>query len=185
VRLLTVRQPWAEAIARAEADPTAKLVENRSRGFPKRYRGLVGIHAGQAEARNGWLDYRVRELQPRPHPMEAAYGAVIALADLADVHPATGCCQPWGEDSYQPNNPEDRPVGQVTHLVLDRVVRIRPVPAKGALGLWHPDTDLLLELCHRVAERITWDQPAAEALADRMDLPQLHACLADDVHPPP
>jgi hypothetical protein len=168
VRLLTVRHPWAEAIARGD-----KLVENRGRGFPKRYRGLIGIHSAVAPAVHGFLDHRVRELEPRPLPTTCTFGAVIALADLVDVHPASGCCHPWGEDSYQPNNPEERPVGQVTHLVLERPLRITPVPAKGALGLWRPDDDLAVEIAHRLAERMLCSPDSAAAMADRAEVDDL------------
>jgi hypothetical protein len=208
MRLLTVRQPWAEAIADG-----AKLTENRSQGFPKGYRGLLGIHAGLGWSERAVWDERIRALwhdqhgarHPSPpaladrghanacdyairhvpayhgrppHPFQA--GVVLALAELVDVHPAAGCCAPWGEDSYPPANPEARPPGQVTHLVLDNVRRIRPVPAKGRLGLWRPDDDLAIELAHRLAELVTWDQAAAERVADRGDVAQLWAVVRDD-----
>lgn len=180
LRVITVRQPWAEAIAEAEDNPAAKLVENRSRGFPSQYRGLVAIHAGQAPSLTGARSPLVRDLLGTGWSQRAARGAVIAVADLVDVHPSAGCCRPWGEDTY-PHGPSGEPVTQVTHLRLERVVSVRPVEARGKLGLWRPDTDLLLEVCHRLAERITWDEDGAHYLADCMDITQLHSVVAADV----
>lgn len=143
MRVLTVRQPWAEAIACG-----AKLIENRSQGFPRNYRGALAIHAGAEWSTRGATDPRIRALfRERDTFRVAVYRAVIAVAELVDVHHANGCCAPWGEDTYPPANPEARPPGIVTHLVLADVRRLeRPIPARGALGLWTPDEDLRAEL---------------------------------------
>ncbi|MEI4273912.1 hypothetical protein TEK04_19500 [Klenkia sp. LSe6-5] len=69
-------------------------------------------------------------------------GAVIAVAQLVDSHPDAGCCRPWGESDYTETSGRRRTA--VHHLVLEQVVPLRtPVPARGALGLWRPDLDLL------------------------------------------
>jgi hypothetical protein len=58
-------------------------------------------------------------------------GALVAVADLVDCHPDTGCCRPWGEPGAY-------------HLVLAHVRRLRrPIPARGQLGLW--DATALLQ----------------------------------------
>lgn len=207
LRALTVRQPWAEAIADG-----LKATENRSAGFPKRYRGLLLVHAGKGWSRRGHDDERIRQAwhEGSPNPWArgpfdkrhapardyaiwhgVAYhgrppppfqaGAVLAVADLVDVHPAAGCCAPWGEETYPPANPEARPPGRVTHLTLERIVRLpAPVPARGALGLWRPDEDLTLEVAHRLADLVDWDAGDLSALTDRADVAQLHALVADD-----
>lgn len=64
--------------------------------------------------------------------------ALIAHAELVDIHPGRGCCHPWGEDSYQAA--DGRHVAEVAHLVLEDVQLVSPpVGIGGQLGLWHPD----------------------------------------------
>lgn len=117
MKALTIRQPWADAIAHGE-----KRIENRSRRT--NYTGTVLIHAGLGQDVNalppemtaGWPDTR---------------GAIIAVADLVGCHQAARCCKPWG-------------FPDVWHWELAdvRVVPVR-VPAKGQLGLWTPAPELL------------------------------------------
>lgn len=156
-RLLTVREPWASAIIFGD-----KNIENRSQGFPKKYRGPLWIHASKEWSERGAFDPRIRETFAQgpfsyavrhrvayrgrpPHPFHGGY--VIGRAEVEDIHPAAGCCEPWGEESYPAANAEGRPAGVVTHIVLaERRALAQPIPAKGALGLWRPDEDLALEL---------------------------------------
>lgn len=144
-RAITVRQPWAWAIARGH-----KFVENRSRGTS--YRGTLLIHAGQAWSDRGATDERVLgawEDQRMPgdpsYPIGTSpfeFGAVIAVASLVDSHPDARCCRPWGESEYREGDGDLRTV--VHHLVLEDVVPLeRPVDAKGALGLWRPSPDVV------------------------------------------
>jgi hypothetical protein len=120
MKALTVRQPYANAIVHGE-----KRTENRSQRT--HYRGALLIHAalaphgsGVASAElggDGWPDQR---------------GAIIGVAELADCHRATdSCCTPWGFTGYW-----HWQLGKVTALA-------QPVPAKGKLGLWTPDDDVL------------------------------------------
>lgn len=76
MRILTIRQPWAELIIRGR-----KNVENRS--WPTRYRGPIAIHAGmgfdQHEPRiRGQLDF----------------GAIIGVVQLVECAQRSG--SPWG-----------------------------------------------------------------------------------------
>jgi hypothetical protein len=132
MKTITVQQPWAECIAAG-----AKRVENRTRPF--RHRGPLAIHASRTWSRHGGNSDLVIRALAGPLPigpiteqvgtrvLAITTGAVIAVADLADCHPDQGCCRPWGEPG-------------VYHLALDRVRRLpRPVPARGALGLWNID----------------------------------------------
>lgn len=140
LKMISVRQPWASAIASG-----AKLVENRSTGFPKSYRGLLAIHASKTWSHRGARDPRIRELWPEGTYVDLPRGAVVAVAELVDAHPAAACCAPWGEETYVDASGELR--REVTHLVLEDVQRlVNPIPARGALGLWTPDEDLALEL---------------------------------------
>ncbi|MCU1592441.1 MAG: 8, gp08 [Frankiales bacterium] len=168
MKALTVRQPWAWAIATG-----AKTVENRTRGTA--YRGPLAIHAGLGWSDRGAHDARVAEalvlhrardiVVPnraaatalrdsirrlrnkgvRKHDPVIALGAVIAVAQLVDSHPDTGCCRPWGESSYEEAGGRTRTV--LHHLVLEDVrVLAVPIPARGALGLWAIPPDVLEQL---------------------------------------
>lgn len=123
MKALTIKQPWADAIAHGE-----KRTENRTWEPPKKHIGTrILIHAGAAydpmgrfiitdrSALNSWPDNRK---------------SIIAVVTLQSFHMATdGCCAPWGE----PN---------VYHWELADVVALpEPVPAKGALGFWTPDEE--------------------------------------------
>jgi hypothetical protein len=147
-RGLTIKQPWAFAIAEG-----FKTVENRSRRTS--YRGTLLIHAGRAvddtvtivrysrdaailfDERGGRSNYwDVREhipsrIVPSP-PVLMALSAVIATAELVGCHQAAdGCCAPWGfPDQWHWELADVQP--------LDRAV-----PKTGALGLWKPDAELL------------------------------------------
>ncbi|WP_046505937.1 ASCH domain-containing protein [Streptomyces odonnellii] len=151
VRGLTIRQPWAFAIAEG-----FKTIENRSRRT--NYRGQLLIHAGRAldnsvpivrysrdaairldqlgGSHNFW-DARARipsSVYRGPHPTLALSG-VIATARLAGCHEAAdGCCAPWGFP------------GQWHWELADIRQLTQAVPRAGALGLWKPDPSLLAAL---------------------------------------
>lgn len=122
MRALTIRQPWAAAIAYAD-----KRVENRV--WPTSYRGPVLIHAGKTiDQRSGRLVAAVvRGLQ-----MER--GAVLAVARITDCHDGSQertPCSLWAAE------------GQFHHL-LDEVTALPlPIPWRGAQGLWVPPTVLV------------------------------------------
>lgn len=142
MRAITVKQPWASAIAAMavrgpELTARAKDVENRTRPHP--WRSAIGerlaIHAGK-----GWDDaaLRFRPLLDLADggtggigpligwmiPTFHRRGEIIATGLLVDVHRCDGSCSPWAE-------PEQ------WHLVWQDVYGLREmVPAKGALGLW-------------------------------------------------
>lgn len=123
MRALTIRQPWADAIAHG-----TKRVENRT--WATGYRGRLLIHAGVAYDPMGRFIITDRDaLASWPDTRRA----VLAVATLADVHAAKGCCLPWGEQGPA-----------VFHWVLTDVRTLAdPVPATGRLGLWIPSADLV------------------------------------------
>lgn len=119
MRALTIRQPWAAAIAYAD-----KRVENRV--WPTSYRGPVLIHAGkQMDRRHGpMVAAVVRGLQ-------LDLGAVLAVARITDCHADDGECTPWSASGN-------------FHFVLDEVTTLPlPVPWDGTQGLWTPPTVLV------------------------------------------
>jgi len=152
VRAITVKQPWAWAIATG-----AKTVENRGRPHP--WTSAIGvriaIHAGKgwdATALNGraLIDLALAVEGQRPEhvanggvPYAAALpyllpnchhqGAVMATALLADVHagtPGCGCDPVWAAPDQW-------------HLILRDIAPVKPVPCRGALGLWPLPADVL------------------------------------------
>ncbi|HWU31038.1 MAG TPA: hypothetical protein VN041_18300 [Microbacterium sp.] len=152
MRILTVRNPWAEAIIYAGKD-----VENRARNVAGDYRGPVAIYcAKRVNTLDEWDAFR------RVHPaaqrrlaqvvregLPLSFGKIIGVVDLVDVHPVAnphfhpichdltgpndlaaaaargdGACSPWA-------HPEGR-----WHLVLANPRPLaEPIPYRGALGL--------------------------------------------------
>lgn len=147
LRAITVKQPWAWAIAHG-----GKTVENRSKVTS--YRGLLLIHAGKAWSGRGAVDERVRLAwrQKYRNPTNQhllPVGMVVAVAQLADSHPDAGCCRPWGESSYTEAGGRKRTT--VAHLVLEDVRPLgRPTWARGALGLWRPQLMTAVEALQQV-----------------------------------
>lgn len=130
IRMLTVRQPWAWAIAHGY-----KTVENRSQPTP--YRGLVAIHAGQRydkgadqeplveDAMRQWVGHGFLHGVP---PWQQG-GSIIAVTELVGVCSASALsshvrcdCGPWAWERSH-------------HWKLNATVPIEHLPAKGWLRL--------------------------------------------------
>ena len=156
MRAITVQQPWASAIATG-----AKTVENRS--WWTSYRGPLAIHAGTRWSDRGgespliadwWGEQQWpgadQACHPLPHRELFPTGAIIAVAELVDVHPDAGCCPPWGEATYLPHG-KKRDV-RVHHWVLEDIHQLAvPVDSIGRLGLWPVADDVVRELAEAVA----------------------------------
>lgn len=121
MRALTIRQPWADAIVHG-----MKRVENRT--WTRAYRGPILIHAGAEEARGPVPSWACPPGRPD------ARSAILAVADITDIHQSTGtCCEPWGD-----------PHAHVYHWTLANIRPLpAPVPAKGRQGLWTPSPELI------------------------------------------
>lgn len=127
IRAISVRAPWAQCIAIG-----AKAVENRGRRAA--FRGELAIHASRTVDGPATIDPRVVGALGTDPMDGAVLGAIIAVAELIDAHPAeattpgAACCPPWGELFYSN--------GLAVHLVLAnaRMLR-RPVPCRGALPI--------------------------------------------------
>ncbi|WP_329308401.1 ASCH domain-containing protein [Streptomyces microflavus] len=140
MRALTIRQPWASAIAHG-----SKRTENRSWPAPAKHLGTrILIHAAASEDRT-----------PRPSrdvPLELTRGmgiwpatrsAIVAVATLAGCHFDNECCTPWGMEGYY-------------HWELTDVAALpEPVPAKGALGFWTP-TEEAINAALRQDTAVAW-----------------------------
>lgn len=122
MRALTIRQPWAAAIAFAD-----KRVENRT--WPTSYRGPILIHAGKSlDRRSGpMVASALRGLQ-------LERGAVLAVARIVGCHDSTDektPCTPWSATG-------------LFHHVLDEVTALPlPISWPGAQGLWIPSPGLM------------------------------------------
>ena len=133
---LTVRQPWAFAIAQLQ-----KNIENRVWTTP--HRGALAIHAG------GTWDgdraaRRVFELSGAL-VVKTDMAAVVAVVDLVDIHHSTTCIRPIPDRHLHPDggftcSPWAVGVGEprgVWHWELANVRRLRePVACKGNQRLW-------------------------------------------------
>lgn len=133
---LTVRQPWANAIAYG-----TKRVENRGWMLPERVVGqLIAIHAGKGH------DMGVAAPPGCSWPeADLPLGAVVAVAEVIGCHHADTCvggattdelgtrghlwCSPWA-------------VRGQFHIELASVRPLPdPVPCRGMLGLWRLPED--------------------------------------------
>lgn len=145
---LTIRQPWAWAVAEG-----IKRAENRLR--PINHKGWLAIHAGATWSRDGARDPRILnaldrflypverergEVDPALHRDLFHFGAVLGQAWSTGSHAASDAlcqsydCAPWGDPQWADGRP-------VHHLMLREAgKRLTPTPAKGRLGLWnwHP-----------------------------------------------
>lgn len=171
IRALTVRQPWAWAIVHG-----GKGVENRSRNVAGSYQGPVLVHAGlrvHADYDSPLISRAVGALARKQPggpgmrfvaqrageartPENAIFerfgnlGAVIGVVDLVDVHADctedvdgyghTPTCSPWAQSDHY-------------HLILTNPRPLpSPIPARGRLGLWRPDVDLLAAVREQIGD---------------------------------
>lgn len=125
MRAITVRQPHAWAILHGGKD-----VENRTRNIAGSYRGPVAIHAGLAKFEQHNTSSEAHRLAHGSEiGTEIVFGAIIGVVDLVEVHDGDECnggwlCSHWAMYGHQ-------------HLVLAAPQPlVRPIPYKGALGLW-------------------------------------------------
>ncbi|MFD9714404.1 hypothetical protein ACFWBR_41285 [Streptomyces sp. NPDC060006] len=141
IRALTVRQPWAAAIAHAD-----KRIENRT--WPTSHRGPVLIHSSKA------VDRAARRHAPLAsvvRGLQLDLGAVVAVARITGCHADDGECTPWSASGH-------------FHWSLDSVTALPlPVPWTGRLQLWTPPPALLETV------RLQLDDTTADALADAQE----------------
>jgi hypothetical protein len=166
MKVLTIRQPWAWAIAAGY-----KYIENRT--WTTSYRGKLGIHAGArwdddaedatrfirdtARAAGHTLPHTLRDAMPL-----TATGYVLAVVDLVDIceitviKPGWTCnCGPWA-------------VPGQAHWRLDFPRKLdKPLQAKGRLGLW--ELDFTLEGQEFTADEIV------ESIEHALEQREIHA----------
>ena len=151
MKAITLTQPWATLVAIG-----AKQVETRS--WATSYRGPLAIHAakglksvggykGLADLVDSEPFFRAfvqhglaqRHSDPEDIIQELPMGAIVAMCVLVDcVHAAH-----WAH--YHGISDQERAFGDYADgryawLLADIKPLPEPIPAKGALGLWEPDT---------------------------------------------
>jgi ASCH domain-containing protein len=119
IRALSVRQPWANLIARG-----VKTIELRS--WDTDYRGELAICAGKEIDREGAARMRCAPSELRPR------GAIVCVVDLVDIRPLTR--HDWKAACALPFSGSD--LDFLCAWVLERPRRVEPVAVSGKLGLF-------------------------------------------------
>lgn len=128
MKALTIKQPWADAIAHG-----TKHTENRSWPAPAKHLGTrILIHAAATNDKKAILPPEANVGQAFGRIPIARHSAIIAVATLTGCHfDNGGCCQPWGMDGY-------------FHWELADVAALpKAVTAKGSLGFWTPTAETI------------------------------------------
>lgn len=145
MRALTVRQPYADAIAHR-----AKPVENRTRPLPSKYAGVpILLHAAKDPHATNITAADIAELTGADTTRRTdTRSAILAQIRFRGSHLSsddTWCCRPWGQVPTR-----IQPV--VWHWEIDQVTLLdQPVPATGALGFWTVPDEALAQVeqaCH-------------------------------------
>lgn len=136
MRIITIRQPWADAIIWGGKD-----VENRPRNIAGDYRGPVLIHAGKhrpnANEIDAYLtthadaDARIVATAPDLHPR---FGEIIGVVDIVGAHKWPDC----QTDTHQTCSEWAYADGVHLELANPRALATT-IPWKGALGLRSTD----------------------------------------------
>lgn len=148
MRALTVRQPYADAIAHG-----AKPVENRTKPLSPKFVGVpVLLHAAKEPHATGITAVDLAQFTGAQitnwSDTRSAALAVIRFRGSHKAFDGDWCCRPWGQVTTR-TQPE------VWHWEIDQVIRLaEPVPATGALGFWNVPADVLDQIeqdCHQLA----------------------------------
>jgi hypothetical protein len=145
MKALTLTQPWATLVAIG-----AKKIETRS--WSTSYRGPLAIHAakglGPIGGQKGLIDLCLQE--PFLSVLKAAgvieggirkdrlpLGAIVAVCELTEIYrvPTPHLALTDQERAFG-----DYSFGRYAWLLTNVRALPEPIPVKGALGLWQPDT---------------------------------------------
>jgi hypothetical protein len=117
IKVLTVRQPWADAILQLGKD-----VENRV--WNTNYRGKIYIHASQRINRNDILQVNsLAKITNKSLPQTMITGAILGHVELTDI--VKDSQSRWA----LPN--------QYNWLLTNPVLLNEPIYCKGKLSLWN------------------------------------------------
>jgi hypothetical protein len=140
VQAISVRQPWAWAIARGH-----KTLYNQS--VPTVYRGPLLVHASMRVDLKAGDSPLMHTVGWDPADPLATLGAVVAVAELEDVCSAsTGGTASGGEDGGHCSCGAWAEPGAY-HWRLTNVRTLpRPIVALGRPGLWQPPSTLVADV---------------------------------------
>ena len=124
MKAISVRQPWAWAIIHAGKD-----IENRT--WRTHYRGEMAIHASSKLDENAKLPRG----SLKPGEEDLIFSEIIGLVDLVDVIESSRSKWFSGPFGYVLTNP--RPLS-------------KPIPCKGALGIWNVPLEIERLIRHRL-----------------------------------
>lgn len=127
MKVLTIKQPWAELII----DGYKKY---EFRGWKTKYRGKILIHAGMSLEKDMMIRFK-------DYNLDYTLGAIIGEADLVD------CILVDKKFNEELRNIDPIVYGRSNHIEnyawkLDNIIKYdEPIPCKGQLGLWNYDVD--------------------------------------------
>ena len=123
MKTLTVKQPWSHLIARG-----IKRVENRS--WATNYRGPLLIHAAKSrdELTEDDIDFiDGLGLGLKWNVAKLTYGAIVAVVNVVECYSVDDLPDDLANDPFVR--------GPFVWLLAD-AKPVKPIPAKGKLGLW-------------------------------------------------
>jgi activating signal cointegrator 1 len=135
VKATTLTQPWAELVA-------GGFKQWETRSWSTNYRGPLAIHAAKGFPPAA-KEFAEAERALGRVPSRLALGAIVAVATVVDVrHTEEVTLEISGLERHLGDYSPGRYAWQ-----LDNVRRLaEPIAARGALGLWTPSADALLQL---------------------------------------
>jgi hypothetical protein len=148
MRILTVRQPWGEAIIFGGKD-----VENRLTNIAGDYQGPVAIHTSKRVPKpEEWLEFARTYPEAMDRMMREApwnqeeHGVILGVVDLLGAHLCVGHCSDWALPTMT-----DPVYRDWWHLELANPRPLRePIAFKGALGLRKIDAETISEIERRL-----------------------------------
>lgn len=168
MKVLTLTQPWATLVAigakriETRSWPTSyrgplaiHAATGYGKGGAKEHKALCGIEPfcsvlnAACKAHYDALDKSVGVLRAMAEHAFMPMGAIVAVCDLWDIVPTKYMHPGWhatyyGGDRWQLTDQEhafgDYTPGRFAWLLGNIRALPEPVPCKGALGLWQPDT---------------------------------------------
>lgn len=144
MKALTIQHPWAWAILHG-----GKKIENRT--WACSHRGPLVIHAGKSTAwmdRENPLDWPHRYGVALPQRGDLTFGAILGVVDLVYSVPLIqvenfAALDEWRFDRFRE--------GPICWLLRNPRPFARPIPWKGAQGLWDVPDEIVREALEGVA----------------------------------